>query len=142
MNATTAAYADEVLVLDDETTICDYLSRALREDNFQVTAMTDPAWIKEAVKERRPCLIIMDVHMPGGNGLNVLKEVKEIAPDIPVVMISGDGDDDLRREARRLGACEFLSKPLNWNYLRNIAHLSSFLKRSSKACGNGRGGRQ
>jgi DNA-binding NtrC family response regulator len=129
---TTAGGLHEVLVVDDEESICEFLTRALKNDNFRVTAMTDPSWVKEAVAERNPCLVIMDVHMPGRSGLDVLREIREASPELPVVMISGDGDQSLRDEARRVGACEFMSKPINWNYLRNIAHLSVFLKESPR----------
>jgi DNA-binding NtrC family response regulator len=89
--------------------------------------------VMEAVEARNPCLVIVDLNLPDTNGLELLKAIKEKAPDVPVVVISGMANTEAKNEARRLGACDFMSKPLNWNYLRNIAHLSAFLKESAKA---------
>lgn len=133
MKTATMARNHEVLVVDDETTICEFLTRALKEDNFNVRALTDPSTVMEAVEERKPCLVILDLHMPGANGLDVLKAMKAAAPEVPVVLISGNPTPADKDEARRLGACDFLAKPINWNYLRNIAHLSAFLKQSTRA---------
>lgn len=133
MKGATAVKTHEILVVDDESTICDFLSRALKEDNFNVTAMMEPTGILDAVAEHRPCLVILDLHMPGKSGLEVLREMKESWPEIPVVLISGNPTPAAKDEARRLGATDFLAKPINWNYLRNIAHLSAFLKQSTRA---------
>lgn len=133
MSGATAVKTHEILVVDDESTICDFLSRALKEDNFTVTAMTDPTNVLGAVAEHKPCLLILDLHMPGKSGLEVLREMKQACPEVPVVLISGNPTPSAKDEARRLGACDFLAKPINWNYLRNIAHLSAFLKQSTRA---------
>jgi DNA-binding response OmpR family regulator len=66
--------------------------------------------------------------MPGRSGLDVLKDIREAAPHVPVVILTGGSTTEERDEARRLGACEVLTKPVNWNHLRNIAYLYSFLK--------------
>jgi DNA-binding NtrC family response regulator len=122
----------EILVVDDETTICDLLKRGLTDDNFTVTSMTRARGVIEMVRERRPCLVILDLNLPDGNGLELLKEIKESVPEVPVVILSGMGHSDDIRLAVRLGACEYLKKPVDWRYLRNLAHLCSFLKDSSK----------
>jgi DNA-binding NtrC family response regulator len=123
--------AHEIVVVDDEMIICNVLRKGLNQDNFRVTALTEPQEAVAAVAERRPCLVIVDMHMPGMNGLQVLKEIKGSSPDVPVVLISGNAGAEERAEARKLGACEFLSKPIDWRYLRNIANLSLFLKQSN-----------
>jgi DNA-binding response OmpR family regulator len=117
-----------IVVVDDERTICDLLRRGLNEDNFLVTGVTNAVEAVATVTSIRPCLVILDIHMPGKSGLEILKELKQIAPEIPVVLITGQADAADRDIARKLGACDLLTKPVNWNYLRNIAHLSSFLK--------------
>lgn len=132
MKLTDAGTPQEILVVDDETSVCEFLTRALGEDNFRVTAMTDASSLQGAVLDRKPCLVILDLHLEGRNGLEVFKEMKVLAPEMPVVIVSGDPDPEVRAEAKRLGACEFLSKPINWNTLRNIAYLSAFLKESTR----------
>jgi DNA-binding response OmpR family regulator len=117
--------------------VCDLLRRGLNEDNYQVTAVTRPEQAVEAARERHPCLVILDLHMPGLSGLDVLKELRAASPRLPVVILTGTSTADERDEARRLGACEVLIKPINWSYLRNIAYLCSFLKEPT---GHNRGG--
>jgi DNA-binding response OmpR family regulator len=122
-----------VLVIDDEPSVCDLLVRGLSEDNFQVTAMADAAWLMDEVAQRRPCLIVLDLHLRNGkNGMELLKELKKAAPEVPVAILTGNPDEALREEALRLGACEFLPKPVNWHHLRNLAYLSVFSREASK----------
>jgi DNA-binding response OmpR family regulator len=128
MELTGAGTPHEIVVVDDESTICALLQRGLNEDNFHVTALTRPEEAMDAILERRPCLVILDVHMPDLDGFELLKRIKKSAPETPVLVISGDPAPENRDEARRLGACDFLNKPVNWKYLRNIAYLSLFLK--------------
>ncbi len=130
MNPATRTH--EIIVVDDESTVCEILQRFLNDDNFSVTALTQPQEAVPAVIEKKPCLVILDVHMPGMNGLDVLKEIKAAAPGVPVVVISGDAGFDEKAEARRLGACDVLAKPVDWRHLRNIANLCLFLKDSKK----------
>jgi DNA-binding NtrC family response regulator len=118
----------EIVVVDDESVVCELLKQGLNEDNFLVTGVTRPEEARDVVMAKQPCLVILDMHMPGIDGLGVLKEIKRVAPEIPVVLLTGYAGAVGRDEARRLGACDVLSKPVNWNYLRSIAYLSSFLR--------------
>jgi len=125
----------EIVVVDDESVVCELLKQGLNEDNFLVTGVTRPEDARDVVMARQPCLVILDMHMPGLNGLEVLKELKRVAPEVPVVLLTGYAGTVERDEARRLGACDILSKPVNWNYLRNVAYLSSFLKEPNQKGG-------
>ena len=116
-----------IVVVDDESTVCDLLRRGLNEDNFLVTSVLRADQALDVILKVRPCLVILDIHMPQRNGLEVLKDLREAAPRIPVVMLSGGATAEERDEARRLGACEVLNKPVNWAYLRRIAYLYSCL---------------
>ena len=56
--------------------------------------------------------------MPGMDGLSLLREVKKVRPEIPVMMVTAYGDDERRRRATELGAAEFLTKPVDFDSLR------------------------
>jgi CheY-like chemotaxis protein len=63
-------------------------------------------------------VILSDINMPGMDGLHLLGEIKRRFRDIPVMMVTADGDDERRRRASDLGACEFLAKPVDFDALK------------------------
>ena len=62
--------------------------------------------------------VLSDINMPGMDGLDLLGEIKQRLPDIPVMMVTAYGDDKRRRRAREMGPAEFLTKPVNFDYLK------------------------
>jgi CheY-like chemotaxis protein len=71
-------------------------------------------------EEFQPVLIavLSDINMPGMDGLELLGEIKERRPDLPVMMVTAYGDDERRRRARELGASEFINKPVDFDQLK------------------------
>jgi CheY-like chemotaxis protein len=63
-------------------------------------------------------VILSDINMPGMDGLQLLGEVKQRRPDVPVMMVSAYGDDERRRRAAELGAVEFITKPVDFDQLK------------------------
>ena len=59
-----------------------------------------------------------DINMPGMDGLELPGEIKQRHPDLPVMMVTAYGDDDRRRRARELGACDFITKPVDFDQLK------------------------
>ena len=62
--------------------------------------------------------VLSDINMPGMDGLQLLGEIKQRFPDLPVMMVTAYGDDERRRQAAKYGAAEFLTKPVNFEYLK------------------------
>jgi CheY-like chemotaxis protein len=62
--------------------------------------------------------VLSDINMPGMDGLELLAEIKQRFPDLPVKMVTAYGDDDRRRRARELGAFEFIPKPVDFDHLK------------------------
>ena len=71
-------------------------------------------------KEIEPTLIavLSDINMPGMDGLELLAEIKQRFPDLPVMMVTAYGNDERRRRACELGACEFITKPVDFDQLK------------------------
>jgi DNA-binding response OmpR family regulator len=108
-----------VLVVDDNVTVCNVLEEFLRSRGYDVyTALDGPNAIAK-VKELRPHIVLLDIIMPGMGGIEVLKEIKRIDPSVGVIMLTGVGDDELGRRTLELGAYEYITKPINFNYLEN-----------------------
>ena len=101
-----------MLIVDDEPKICEFLKRFFERSGFNVETSTSPLEALERVKSARPDLLLLDVRMSPLSGLEVLKQVKALDPEIRVVMVSAVADEQIVREALRLGALDYVTKPL------------------------------
>src|SRR5512140_3498932 len=100
-----------VLVVDDEAVIRDGLLRILDGERFAVETCRSGHAAIELMQHKEFGLIITDLKMPGLNGIEVLKAVKALQPDIPVIMITGYATVDTAVEAMKNGAVDFIAKP-------------------------------
>jgi DNA-binding NtrC family response regulator len=123
----------EILFIDDEECIRQVAARMLEKDDFHVTTLDSGERVVETLAAKKPVLVFLDIKMPGKSGLDVLKEIKAVAPDVPVVMVSGHMNSDYALQASKAGACDYILKPVDWRYLRNIAHLYSMISKSQPA---------
>lgn len=101
-----------VLVVDDEASIRRSLAGILKDEGLEVIEAADGATAISMLIQHKPSLVLLDIWMPGIDGLETLKKIKEISPHTPVVMISGHATISTAVAATRLGAADFLEKPL------------------------------
>jgi len=102
-----------ILVVDDEEGIRESLAGIFEDEGYAVLASSSGEEALKVIKEQSPDLILLDVWLTGMDGLETLKLMKEVKPDIPVIMISGHGNIELAVKATRMGAYDFLEKPLS-----------------------------
>ncbi len=114
-----------ILVVDDEPDVADLFRQRFRREARQGTYVMHFAGSAEEALERlageiKPELMVIlsDINMPGMDGLTLLGEVKRSHPDLPVLMITAYGDDERRRRADELGAANFLTKPVDFDQLK------------------------
>jgi two-component system response regulator AtoC len=100
--------AHRVLVLDDERLVRWSLSQRLRADGLEVTEAGTAA---EAVQGAPPDAAILDYRLPDGDGISVLKKLRAVDPDLPVIMLTAHTDTDLIVEAIKAGASDYITKP-------------------------------
>ena len=101
-----------VLVIDDESAIRDSLKMTLEYDGYEVMlAATGEEGVK-LVEREAPDLVFLDIKMPGMDGLEVLQKLRHMVETVPIVVISGHADISTAVEATRLGAFDFIEKPL------------------------------
>ncbi len=114
----------EVLVVDDEADIRDLVSGVLEDEGYSVRSAGDSGSALEAMKDRRPSLVLLDVWLQGSrlDGLQLLQEIKRNDPSLPVLMISGHGNLDTAVAAIREGAVDFIEKPFE---AERLLHLVS-----------------
>jgi len=103
----------DILVVDDEADIRDLVSGLLEDEGHSVRVASNSDEALAAIRARKPSLAILDIWMQGGglDGLELLEVVKEIDPDLPVVMISGHGNIETAVTALKRGAYDFIEKP-------------------------------
>ena len=102
-----------ILVVDDEPDIRQLIGQLLTDDDYFVTEVHDAAAARTAVRLESFDAILLDIWMPGIDGITLLKEWKDANLDIPVIMMSAHGSIDTAVEATRLGALDFLEKPFS-----------------------------
>jgi len=102
-----------VLVVDDEASIRRSLEGVLKDEGLSVAVAEDGESAIRAIIKTKPSLVLLDIWMPGMDGLETLRKIKEIHEDLPVVMISGHATISTAIAATRLGAMDFLEKPLD-----------------------------
>lgn len=102
-----------ILLVDDEEGILETLSGILEDEGYEVSTVSSGEKALDLVKELSPDVVILDVWMPGGiDGLETLRAIKEITQKPAVIMISGHSNIDIAVQATKLGAYDFLEKPL------------------------------
>jgi DNA-binding NtrC family response regulator len=117
-----------VLVVDDEQAVRESIAMILEYEKFGVVFARDGPGALQRIAAGGIDLILLDIKMPGMDGLRVLQTVRESSPSLPVVMISGHGTIETAVEATRLGAYDFLAKPLDRERLIIVVRNATELK--------------
>lgn len=107
-----------ILVVDDDETIQDYFERTLRDNKIEKASSGEEAL--EYIKNKRPDLVLLDIKMPGIDGIETLRRIKEIDQNIPVIMLSAYGTLQTNLEAVRMGAFTSMAKPFDLGEMKAI----------------------
>jgi DNA-binding NtrC family response regulator len=102
----------KILLVDDEEEFVKSLSDRIRLRDQKSEIALNGAQALKSVDEDLPDVMVLDLKMPGMDGLEVLRRVKKAYPDIQVIILTGHGSERDEKEARRLGAFEYLQKPV------------------------------
>ncbi|MBI5749526.1 MAG: response regulator [Nitrospinae bacterium] len=109
-----------ILVVDDEVETCDLLKRYLTKKGYQTFTALSGEDAVNIVKEERPHIVLLDIRMPGMGGIEALKKIKEIDREIGVVMITAVKEEETAKEILKLGADDYITKPMDLKYLDNV----------------------
>ena len=107
----------KILVVDDEHDICDFVKNFFQERGYEVLTALNGEEAIAITKSEKPELILLDIKMKGMDGIATLKHIKEIDRSQKVIMVTALADQDKMDEACRLGACDYITKPLVLDYL-------------------------
>ena len=102
---------NKILVVDDEIAVCKQLRKFLEHSGYRVVA---------AYKQESPDIVLLDIRMPGKDGLQTLKELKTLDPEASVIMVTAVNEEDLALQAMAEGAFDYITKPINPEYLELV----------------------
>jgi CheY-like chemotaxis protein len=120
--------AGRVLVVDDDPEIRAVLEEFLAGEGLETVAAGDGGSGLRAVIERMPHVVLLDINMPGLNGVEALAAIRAAASDVSVIMISGSDDLELAKRALAYGAFDYLAKPIDFGYLRQSIEAALMMK--------------
>jgi len=109
----------KVLIIDDEMGPRESL-RMLLKPNYQVHTADSVELGLQLLREKEPDTIVMDIRMPGTNGIDGLRKIREIDPHLSVIMLTGFGALETAQEALRLGANDYINKPFDAGKMREV----------------------
>ncbi len=115
----------KILVIDDNSGVVDILVTCLREEGYEVLgALTGDDGLKDFILSRAD-LVLLDIALPGAmNGIDLLKRIRTIDPASKVIMVTGNADPSLAREALELGAVAYVDKPFDFAYLKRVVVMA------------------
>jgi FixJ family two-component response regulator len=119
-----SACASTVFIIDDDQSALEALSRLLRSFELDVAAFASPQEFLERFDPAQPGCLVLDVYMPGLNGLELQRELAARGSELPVVFLSGHGDIPLSVRAMKQGAVDFLTKPVLGLDLLDAVHTA------------------
>lgn len=117
----------QILVVDDDAELRDLLRDYLVRQGIEVSVLHDAASLERRLERERPDLIVLDLMMPGVDGLTALRKLRATGDDIPVIMLTARADDVDRIVGLELGADDYLGKPFNPREL--LARVQAVLRR-------------
>ncbi len=109
-----------ILVVDDEPSLRSFFTKVLQGIGYDALVAPDGETALNICRKERIDTIFLDYSMPGINGIETLQEIKKINPEVPVIMMSGYASIQLAVESMKLGAYDFIAKPIDFNFLKAV----------------------
>ena len=114
---------NKVLIVDDEIEVCNALEKYLSLKGYEVETAQDGATAIVLAYTFNPKVVLLDIMMPKMGGLDVLKRMRNIVPESAIIMITALNDNEIGKLSFNLGAFDFITKPINLNYLESAIML-------------------
>lgn len=118
---------DSILIVDDDPGVRNFLNIVFKNKGFETQLAESGLQAIEAVRKQKPSVVLLDMMMPGMDGLETLKKLREINPDLGVVMATGLCDETMAQKAMQLGAYAYVVKPFDLAYLEMVVMTRLFL---------------
>jgi len=109
-----------VLVVDDEKGVCDILKKILLQDGYEIYTVTSGARALLLMKGKPADLVLLDIMMPGMDGIETLRKLRDFNQDVVVIILTAYGTLGTAREAMELGAYDYITKPFNAEFVKSM----------------------
>ncbi len=127
---------EEILIVDDEASVVEVVSLYLKRDGYRVRQAYDGNGALQAVRERVPSLIVLDLMLPKVDGMEVLRRIREeLQLDVPVIMLTARGQEIDRVYGLEMGADDYVTKP--FSPIELVARVKAVLRRVNGTTKNG-----
>ncbi|MDP8298844.1 MAG: response regulator [Candidatus Tantalella remota] len=110
---------EKILVIDDEIEICNLLQTFLTREGYQAITATSAAEGIEKLQSEKPKLVLLDIRMPGMDGVEAMKKIREIDENVAIIMATAVVDKKTADEIASMKATDYIIKPFDLDYLRN-----------------------
>ncbi len=114
-----------ILIVDDEAAILEMMKYQLEYEGYAVITEMNGSAVKDIVQNTKLVAVLLDLGLPDLDGFEVLKQIKAVKPSLPVIMVTGNHEEEEARKAFELGAWDYVTKPIDFNYLKNILRMQS-----------------
>ena len=111
-----------ILVVDDEEEVRTILYRFFTKRSYEVRTTETAVEAMNILESETVDVVLLDIQLPGISGLEALRRIQTYWPDMPVIMISGQGDEAVARETLKAGAFDYVVKPLDFDYLERTVY--------------------
>ena len=118
-----------ILVADDDSQICEALERSLRYEGYNVVTVTDGGLAISEIEKNPPSLLVLDIHMPDVNGIQVTRYMRSVGIDIPICILSARDEVKDRVAGLEAGADDYMPKPFAFEEL--LARIKALLRRNN-----------
>lgn len=118
----------KILIVDDETDVCQTISRFLEQKDFVPITANSGNEALSKLAEEKPSLILLDIRMPNMDGVECLRQIRERDKKVIVIMVTCVTDIDIAKKALGLGAIDYITKPIGFEALQTAISTYLFLK--------------
>lgn len=115
----------KILIIDDDKQILELLKMFVEANNCSAVTETSAEKGLAMIRKNNFEMVLLDIMLPDGNGLDVLKNIQKISPGLPVIMITGGNDIEIAEECMQVGAVDYITKPFDFEYLRTTMLVNS-----------------
>jgi two-component system nitrogen regulation response regulator GlnG len=118
-----------VLIVDDDRSVRHMLTQAFHDTEYEVATADSTQAALELIRERSPDVVLLDIELPDISGLEAFNKIRELDAKLPVIFITGGGTSDTAIEAMKLGAFDYLLKPLDFDTVREVTSQALEIRR-------------